>query len=322
MPEDGAVIPSPVPYGKTARRLTWPHLPAHIRGLIEERCGSPVTDAASQGGGFTPGFASVLTCEDGSRHFVKAASQKAQRMFAESYREEARKLAQLPEEAPAPRLLWLHDADDWVVLGIEHVAARAPKRPWRDADLTVVLAMLADAAAALTPVPEELALDDFATELADWPAYWDHVRVTQPDLPHVDEAAALAARFADITGGDTVVHTDIRDDNLLLCSDGRVLLCDWNWPVAGADWLDSLFLMIGPRGDGLDVDAALAAHPLTADLPPEHIDIVLALVTGYFFKSADEPVPPTSPHIRDHQRWQADVCWDWLTERRGWPRSQ
>ena len=39
--------------------------------------------ATSQNSGFTPGFASVLECEDGSRHFVKAASVRAQRMFAE-----------------------------------------------------------------------------------------------------------------------------------------------------------------------------------------------------------------------------------------------
>ena len=314
------MIPTLVPHGRTARRLEWPHLPPHIRGLIEERCGSPVTDAASQGAGFTPGFASVLTCADGSVHFVKAASLKAQRLFAESYREEARKLSQLPEGSPAPRLLWLSDADDWVVLGIEHVEARAPRRPWRPADLASVLTMLEEAAALLTPAPEELELDPIADDLAGWPAYWDIVRTAHPDLAHADDAAALAAGFAEVVAGDTVVHTDIRDDNLLLCADGRVLLCDWNWPVVGADWLDSLFLMIGPRGDGLDVEAALAAHPLTAELPPEHIDIVLALVTGYFLKSAAEPVPPTSPHIRHHQRWQGQVCWDWLSERRGWPR--
>lgn len=281
-----------------------------------------MADAISQNSGFTPGFASVLVCEDGSRHFVKAASLKAQRMFAESYREEARKLSQLPEAAPAPRLLWLHDADDWVVLGIEHVAARAPKRPWRDAELNKVLAMLADAAATLTPAPEELELDSIVDDMAGWPAYWDDVRAAHPDFAHAEEAAALAARFAEVMAGDTVVHTDIRDDNLLLCADGRVLLCDWNWPVVGAPWLDSMFLMIGPRGDGLDVEAALAAHPLTAEVPSEAIDIVLALVIGYFFKSADEPVPPTSPYIRDHQRWQGQVCWDWLSERRGWPRPQ
>ena len=41
-----------------------------------------------------------------------------------------------------------------------------------------------------------------------------------PELPHLDEAAALAATFAEVTVGSTLVHTDVRDDNLLL-ADGR-----------------------------------------------------------------------------------------------------
>ena len=53
-------------------------------------------------------------------------------------------------------------------------------------------------------------------------------------------------------------------------------------------------------------------------MPADDIDAVLALVIGYFFKSADDPVPPTSPYIRDHQRWQGEVLWQWLGERRGW----
>jgi hypothetical protein len=293
-----------------------------VRALVERRCGSPVVSAASQGAGFTPGFASVLTCEDGSRHFVKAASHKAQRMFAEAYREEARKLAALPEAAPAPRLLWLHDADDWLVLGIEHVEAAQPERPWRPEDLDRCLAMTAAMAEALTPAPPELALPSFAEEYAEWPALWERLRNTPPDLPafsdHADQAAALAGRFPEVAAGSTVVHMDIRDDNLLLTADGRVLLCDWNFPVAGAPWLDTVVLMIGPRGDGHDVDALLAAHPLTRDVPAESIDVLIALVTGYFLFSATQPVPPTSPYVRDAQRWQGEVCWEWLAERRGW----
>ena len=92
----------PAPAGKTARRLEWPFLPPNLRAYIERKCGSPVVEAESQGAGYTPGFASVLTCEDGSRHFVKAASVKAQRIFAVSYREEARKLAALPESVASP----------------------------------------------------------------------------------------------------------------------------------------------------------------------------------------------------------------------------
>lgn len=315
-------IPTTIPHGRTARRLEWPHLPPHVRALVEERCGSSVVEAVSQGAGFTPGFASVLVCADGSRHFVKAASTKAQRMFADAYREEARKLAALPEEAPAPRLLWLHDADDWVVLGIEHVDARQPGRPWQVADLEACLAMTERMAATLTPPPVGLEVADFATEFAEWPAYWDRLRSAPPDLAglaeHAEEAAALAARFAEVTAGDTLVHTDIRDDNLMLTADGRVLLCDWNWPVVGAAWLDTMLLMIGPRGDGLDVDAALASSPVTRDVPAESIDVAIALVTAYFLLSATLPVPPTSPHMRDAQRWQGEVCWQWLAERRRW----
>src|SRR3546814_15406378 len=95
-----------IPHGRTARRLEWPHLPPRIRELVEQRCGSPVLEAASQDAGFTPGFASVLTCADGSRHFVKAASARAPRMFAEPDTPEARKLSALPPEPPAPRLPW------------------------------------------------------------------------------------------------------------------------------------------------------------------------------------------------------------------------
>jgi aminoglycoside phosphotransferase (APT) family kinase protein len=311
------VIPTTIPLGRTARRLTWPHLPPAVRALVEERCGSPVVDAASQDGGFTPGFASVLTCADGSRHFVKAASTKAQRLFAESYREEARKLRALPTTVPAPRLLWVEEGD-WVVLGIEYVEARSPHRPWRQADLDAAMDALEVVASELTPVPDEMSLEPFADEVASWPAYWQLDSLTRLALPHAEEAAALAARFAEVARGDTVVHTDVRDDNMLVRPDGSAVFCDWNWPTKGAAWLDSLFMLIGPRGDGVDVDTVLASRPLTRGVPADDIDSVLALVAGYFLKSADDPVPLTSPHLRDHQRWQGEVVWAWLCERRGW----
>jgi aminoglycoside phosphotransferase (APT) family kinase protein len=317
--EDGAVpspIPSSIPHGRTARRLEWPHLPPAVRAGIEQRCGSTVVEAVSQGAGFTPGFASVLSCADGSRHFVKAASAVAQRPFATSLRDEARKLRALPETTPAPRLSWVIDGD-WVVVGLEYVEARAPRRPWQRAELDRCLDALEAMADELTPVPADLALDPVAVELGDWPAFWDHVRATR-DLPRAEEAAALAASFPEVVAGDTVVHTDLRDDNVLLTPDGRAVFCDWNWPVVGADWLDSLLMLVGPYGDGLDVDPVIAERRLLRDVPPDHVDRFLALMAGYFLKSADDPVPPTSPYLRDVQRWQGEVVWAWLSERRGW----
>jgi len=305
------------PTADTARRLEWQMLPRPLRDLIERRCGSPVVSAHTRNRGFTPGFASVLECEDGSRHFVKAASLRAQGIFAHAYREEARKLMALPEDVPAPRLLWSYDGE-WVALGIDHVEGRHPVRPWTTGDLDSCLDALETVADRLTPAPQDLELDLAADEFAPFLANWEDVRTARPDLPHLDEAVALAQRYAEVMTGDTVVHTDVRDDNVLIDTDGRAWFCDWNWPVVGAAWLDSLLMLIGPRGDGLDVEDVIAQRPLLRDVPAESIDVVIALVTAYFLKSADDPVPATSPFLREHQRWQGEVCWEWLCERRGW----
>lgn len=304
-----------LPHGRTARRLEWPLLPPVLRSMIERRIGSPVVTADSAGAGYTPGFASVLTCRDGTRHFVKAASKKAQRPFADSYREEVRKLGALPPGLPVPRLLWSHEDDLWVVLELEYVEGANPARPWNPTELDTCLNSLEELAERLTPPP--MRLQTFAEEFADCLPAWDHVRRVSADLPHLEDAAALASGFAAATAGRTVVHTDARDDNFLL-SDGRALLCDWNWPVVGASWVDTVLLLISAHGDGLDADAILGSRPLTRDVDPGSIDSLLALVAGFFLERRDQPVPNSSPYLRAHQSWYAEATWSWLTARRGW----
>lgn len=307
---------------RTAHRLEWPFLPPHVRTLVEERCGSAVEHAESATAGFTPGFASVLTCADGSKHFVKAASVKAQRAIAASYREEARKLGALPPSVRAPRLLWSHDDDDWVVLGIEYVEGSNPSRPWRQTDLDACLDAIEMATAALTPPPAGLALGSFADEFAALPSYWQELRDTAPSLPgfaeHADGAARLAEGFAEVTAGDSVVHTDLRADNFLLDPTGRAWICDWNWPVRGAAWIDTVLLLLGPREDGLDVESTLRSRALTRDVPAPHVDAVLALVTGYYLRQRLLPPQPGSPHLRDFQSRLGEAGWGWLGQRRGW----
>lgn len=304
-----------VPHGATARRLEWPLLPPVLRTRIESRIGSPVVSATSAGAGFTPGFASTLTCADGSTHFVKAASKKAQRPFADSYREEIRKLTALPSGLPVPRLVWSHEDDLWVVLELEYVDGTAPGRPWAARELDVCLDTLELLADRLTPPP--LGLESFADGFAGCLSGWEHVRRVAPDLPHRDEARVLAGRFAEATSGNSLVHTDARDDNFLL-SGGAAYLCDWNWPVAGAPWIDTVLLLISVHGDGLDADAILAERRLTRDVRPDDVDSLLALLAGYFLERRDEPAPNSSPFLRVHQSWYAETTWSWLRSRRGW----
>jgi aminoglycoside phosphotransferase (APT) family kinase protein len=305
-----------VPHGRTARRLAWQHLPPALRERIEERLGSRVVSARSQDSGFTPGFASRLVGEDGSRLFVKAASRVAQPTIASSYAEEARMLRTLTSYAvPAPALRWVHDDPEWVVLGLEDVESRAPERPWCADELDRTLAMLtavhevtAGRREGLTP-----AVDAFPG-LSD---AWLVLSARDPGDRRLRSAAALAAQLPDLPR-QGFVHGDARDDNVLLCDDGRTLLCDWNWPCRGPVWLDVVDVLVSVHGDGLDVEPLLASHPLTADVPAEEIDVWLAAFAGYMRRAGEAPVRASSPFLGVHARWSAAAAWSWLCERQGW----
>ena len=303
-----------VPHGRTAVRLGWRFLPPEIRDLVERRLGAQVSTAVSQDAGFTPGFASILTTSSGDRAFVKAASKAAQPEIAASYAEEARKLAVLRDAVPAPRLDWVHEDEGWVVLGLEAVDARPPRRPWRPDDLDRALDLAEAIADATRVTPPGLDLRPLVEEL---PALLDGWHDVPAEWPHRDEAAALARTMSDLPA-DRFAHCDLRDDNILLCSDGRTLACDWNWPALGPVWQDSVDLLISAHGDGLDVAPLLADRTLTRDADPDHVDAWIAAVCGFMLAMRRRPAPASSPHLRTHSNWYAEAAWSLLAQRRGW----
>lgn len=308
-----------IPHGDTALRLGWRFLPPAVRAAVEQRIGSEVVQATSCDAGFTPGFASVLTAADGSRHFVKAANAVAQQLFVDAYRREADVLAKLPAGAPAPRLVWAFEASDWFVFATTYLPGGSPSRPWRPNDLAAAL----DACQALArfDVSGARGVPTLAQTWAAEPAGFHLLAPGSVAEDQLASARELAGRAAEVLGGNALVHQDLRDDNLVFDAKGGAVLVDWSDPVVGPDWYDSLSLLIGPRGDGVDVDAVIAERPLLRDLPAETIDITLALWAGYFLGSASQPVLANSPHLRDAQWWQGEVCWNWLAARRGWPQD-
>lgn len=314
VPVGTAAVPG-VPHGKTASRLDWRFLPKEVRALVEDELGAPVVDARSQNAGFTPGFASVLTGANGARSFVKAASRAAQADIASAYAEEARKLALLPDDIPAPTLEWFSKDETWVVLGFEAVPARPPRRPWRTTDLARALDLAERIAETTSSIPAGLDLQPLYVDLPPLLTGWNDAPA---GWPHRAEAAELAASLPDRPDSLHFVHADLRDDNVLLTSDGRALACDWNWPALGPVWQDTVDLLVCAHGDGVDVEPLVASRALTRDADPEHLDAWLAAFCGFMLSARRRPSPMNSPHLQTHSTWYAEAAWSWLARRRKW----
>ncbi|PZF82224.1 phosphotransferase [Jiangella anatolica] len=303
-------------------RAGWESLPADVRAGIEDLLGAPVVAAENQSGGFSPGLAARVRCAGGRRAFVKAVGTPLNPESPGLYRREIDVAAALPPEVPAPRFRGSYDDGDWVALVFDEVDGRMPHEPWRPGELRRVVDALAGLSASLTPCPvpsPRLARDEmrdlmlsYRTLAADPPADLDPW-----ERRHLDRLASLAESALDVVDGDTLVHFDVRADNVLL-SGSRVWFVDWPWAFRGAAWIDSVLLLKNAAFHGHDPEPYLADHPLLAGVDPAHVTAVLAGFAGYFAEAGRRPPPPGLPTVRAFQLAQHATTLAWVRRRTGW----
>ena len=314
-------LPLTVPVAGTAVRPEWAELPVGIRHRIEQALGSSVVTAASQGSGFTPGFASRLRLADGRRVFVKAADA-GQPWMRDSYRLEAAKLALIPAAVPAPRLQRVIDelveGESWLILIFDDIEGRPPQRPWRPVEARSALSTAVIMAEALTPPPPGWDWGQLADEIFEGPPDWAAVHEHAGWTAYADDLRTYVDCRSELLAGNTLAHLDCRDDNLIMDTAGRAWVCDWNFPAVGPRWADAVCLAISMYGDGLDAEALLAGTGLVTDDDHQGIDCFLAVLTAYFLIQSVQPVNTTSPYLRTHQTWYAQACGSWLKQRLSW----
>lgn len=301
-------------------RIGWADLPHDVRGAVEAIVGGAVVEAVSQVGGFSPGTADRVQTADGRRAFVKAVSPAQNERSVEMHRREARVTAALPARVSAPRFLGCYDDGEWVALVLEDIEGHHPATPWAPKELDRVLTVLEHLAASLTPPPlpdVETAADLLTEDFAGW----HRISADPPtDLHpwaarHLDELCALADRGLAALSGDTLVHTDMRADNILLSPEGTVTIVDWPWACRGPAWLDTLLLLINARlYGGHDTHALLTKHAAVTGADPHDLIAVLTGLAGYFTNTARQPPPKGLPTVRAFQRAHADTVLSWLRE--------
>jgi len=216
-------------------------------------------------------------------------------------------------EAPfLPRLVGWHDGEA-TLLVLEDLSDAEWPPPWREGRIDAVLATLE--LLAETRAPSGLpSLEGLRERLNGWELVAEDLEPLlatglcsrawlEEALPALREVAATC----DLSG-DSLVHLDVRSDNLCFRND-RVLLVDWNLACAGnplvdlVGWLPSLRLEGGPESWKLLPDSGVLA----------------TLIAGYFASRAGLPTPPTAPRVRPFQRAQAEVALPWAARELGLP---
>ncbi|MFY1636983.1 phosphotransferase family protein [Solwaraspora sp. WMMB335] len=338
-----------IQYDATAVRPTWADLPTELRSAIAGRLGSPVTWATSAGGGFTRGFAAVLTTAAGERVFVKAASLVEQRHLSDWYAREAALTAELPVGVPAARPRWTLTTAGYFVLCLDAVDGRVPALPWVPGELDAALAAWASAAQALRRAPDGLVglglpqLADLARADLAW---WQEIALGREPAPswatagvadgtggpqvspgrhgglsrrQLADLAGLEAALPELVRDSGVIHGDLRLDNVLVDRAGMGWICDWTWVCHGPAWFDTASLLVTAYASGLDADALFTAHPTGAQAPAGGLDAALAALSGYWLTRSAAGPTGASPHARAHQRFSGETALAWLAARRGWP---
>jgi hypothetical protein len=302
-------------------RPSWSALPAAVRAGIEDVLGGTVVGSADQTGGFTPGFAGRLRLTDGRRAFAKAIGPELTPIGPRLYRQEIAVAAPLPAGVPAPRLLGSYD-EDWVALVFEDIAGRNPAQPWVPAELERVLAAATELAARLTPAPVA------APRLADDAEFtgWRQLAADPPDaFPAAEHDAWLRARlpglaelesrWPEAVDGDALLHGDLRDDNMLLTRDGRVLFVDWPEARVGASFADLVFMLPSVAvGGGPEPAEVASTHPLLRDVAVRRLAPAVAAVAGYFVGKSLLPPPVGVPTVRRFQHDQGVHAVRWLRQ--------
>jgi len=299
-------------------RIPWDAAPERIHRAVGEVLGSPVVAATTQPHGFSPAVAARLVTEQGRRAFVKAVPPDINPDTPVIYRREIEVASRMPGGIPAPKLLWSLDegSGGWVVLLFEDVDGRPPHLPWVAEDLRAAIEAVDLLAERLTPSPIE-AGQQGERMAEDWARWSELAAEPPPDLEpwFVARGAQLneiEARLAELTRGQTLVHLDIRSDNLIIAGD-QCWVVDWAWPLRGAPWMDVVVFALFVEGEGgPPADEVLRWSRTGRVAPPAGVLALLCTLAGGLTWQAHRPALPGLPGLRAFQAAHARTARNWL----------
>ena len=304
--------------------LPWAGVPGAVRAWAAGFGGGPPEVVRDLAGGFSPGATSVLEWP-GRAVFVKAVGAELNAESPEFHRREAVVSASLPRRPEFPRLLDVYDDGDWVALAFDAIDGRAPHHPWDGRELRAAVRALDALHASLTPNPVASA-PPAADRLQRLFSGWAELAAMSAPPATLDEwsgrnlerLAELEAAWRQAVHGSTLLHGDVRSDNLLVTKKG-VVFVDWPHACVGTPvfdlvaWAPSVVLEGGPAPEDL-----LALSESGSALDRDALAVLVAAFSGFLVRHSLLPSPPGLPTLRTFQGAQGTVALSWLRRLTGW----
>ena len=297
----------------------WDAIPHAARaGLVSVAGGSGFIPVS---GGYHGSVVGVLN----ERLFVKAVP--AGDPAFDDFDTETRVAEALQNRLPTPTVRFADVVDGWSVLAFDVARGRIPLEPWQPSQLQVVLDALDAVTDALTPSPV-IPLPTVADRMLGRCTTWGLMshgesrgRLTPNDLTtwerrNLDRLADLEARVETSVAGQTLLHFDLRHDNLFI-DDGAVTFLDWGRACIGPAWVDVACLLVESRTVDADLDAIFLGTARGAAADPAEVDILLTLFASYWRHASTLP-SGDRPGMQARRRHSAEATIGWLARR--WSR--
>lgn len=309
--------------GRQGIRSEWSDMPRHVREGVDKIAGSPVIDAISVEGGFSPGPAARCSLSDGRVVFVKAAGLEPNPVSPEMHRREGRILAGFDADVPAPALIGVFDDGDWVALVIEWIDGAMPIAPLSHDDVDRLLGLVER----LASIEGGEGLQSCSDAHPGLFGHWQQL-IDQPvdnldawSSRHLEDLAGLEVGVADAIGGDRLIHLDLRSDNVIFATAGlpHDVVVDWPGASLGAAWIDLVGLLPALELDGGPTpEEVFEHHPVGSAADPDSVTAFVASIAGYFTRMSLMAPPPGLPTVRQFQAAQGRIARRWIASRQGW----
>jgi aminoglycoside phosphotransferase (APT) family kinase protein len=296
-------------------------LPETVTTPLRDLLGSNVVSATNQPNGFSPGVAARLVTDSNERYFIKAVSAQVNAHSVALHQREVEILRVVQELVPerVANLVGVIDAPPWFAVVIRDVEGRHPGEPWTKSDLERVVRGWDDLIAHLTPAPAAIT-DDVVARLRSGFGGWSDLLANGGEglsdpwvRKNLVRLAALEERWADATAGNSLLHLDVRSDNILLTETGTVFV-DWPHAARGAPGVD--LVLFAPTvtmhgGPPPSEVLALSAH---GRMDPDQLATLVGTWGGMLTANSLLPPPPGLPNLREFQGFQASILRSWLQE--------